>query len=418
MSRRKLDQRRLVTAAIARPQPIHQDLAAGRLWAATRFPYLAGALFAMRVAPSHRPGIMGVDQYWNLRVDPDLLKDWSSAEIGSVLVHHVSHLLRNHADRAHAMFINQSRAARWRAAADAEIEDDLADAGLSPPYRPILPADLGCEPHQVAEQYFSAPWPDPENADPDTMTESRLSAALGGCGSGSDGIPRPWDEQDGIPPEQADLRRYQTAREIIAYHGKQPGTVPGGLLRWAGAVLGTRTDWRAALAAEIRRGVAATAGLVDYSYRRPSRRAGAVSGVVLPWLVHPVPDVVIVIDTSASVDEEMLGQALGEVDGILRRLGQRRVRVIPCDAVTYDVQRVGSARTIELIGGGGTDMRRGIATAIALRPRADVVVVLTDGYTPWPDQPAPGVCIVAGLMEGGSATPPRWMRVVRIYDAR
>lgn len=36
---------------------------------------------------------------------------------------------------------------------------------------------------------------------------------------------------------------------------------------------------------------------------------------------------------------------------------------------------------------GGTDMRVGITTAQALRPTPDLIVVPTDGYTPWADRP-------------------------------
>ncbi len=50
------------------------------------------------------------------------------------------------------------------------------------------------------------------------------------------------------------------------------------------------------------------------------------------------------------------------------------------------------------MGGGGTDMGEGIAQAVALRARPSVVVVLTDGWTPWPQTPPPRTKVVAGLI--------------------
>ena len=47
------------------------------------------------------------------------------------------------------------------------------------------------------------------------------------------------------------------------------------------------------------------------------------------------------------------------------------------------------ARDVELLGGGGTDMGAGLAKAAELRPRPDLIIVLTDGYTPWPSAPPP-----------------------------
>ena len=63
------------------------------------------------------------------------------------------------------------------------------------------------------------------------------------------------------------------------------------------------------------------------------------------------------------------------------------VTVLSCDAAVHTVARVRRARDVRLGGGGGTDMRVGLAAAAELRPRPDLVVVLTDGYTPWPERP-------------------------------
>lgn len=403
MSRRPLDQRRLVTAALSRPELDERRLETARLWAAARYPYLAGALFALRVRPIHRDGVMLVDRAWNLHLDPWLATRWDPEELGATLLHHIQHLLRDHAGRAETLGVGRELSRRWATAADAEIDDDLADAGVTMPLGAVLPSMLGCEPYQLAEVYYRAPW------------QFSGRPRLRDCGSGADGLPREGDAPQWLSPAQADALRDQTALDTVAHEAANPGTVPGGLLRWARSRAGSRVDWRKELGAEIRRGVAAVSGMVDYSYRRPSRRAA--KGVVLPAFVRPLPELAIVVDTSGSVDQDLLDRALGEVDTILRRLGQRRVTVIPCDAIAYGVQRLTSARQVELIGGGGTDMGRGIEAAQALRPPADVVVVLTDGYTPWPGRAPARLRVVVGLLEGGSASPPEWARVVRIHEA-
>ena len=175
--------------------------------------------------------------------------------------------------------------------------------------------------------------------------------------------------QGGLPRWQADLLRRQVAQDVIA-HGKQPGTVPAGLLRWAEEVLTPKVNWRAVLAAELRRAVAEVSGAVDYSYRRPSRRSAVAGPVVLPALRRPVPEVAVVCDTSGSMTEDLLAMVLAEVEGLLRALGlARQVRVLACDTAVAPAQRVSSARQVQLIGGGGTDMGAGIGAAAALRPR-------------------------------------------------
>jgi predicted metal-dependent peptidase len=198
-------------------------------------------------------------------------------------------------------------------------------------------------------------------------------------------------------------------------HGKLPGTVPAGLLRWAEDVLTPKVNWRAVLAAELRRAVAEVSGAVDYSYRRPSRRSAVAGPVVLPALRRPVPEVAVVCDTSGSMSDDLLAMVLAEVEGLLRALGlTRQVRVLACDTAVAPVQRVSSARQVELIGGGGTDMGAGIGAAAALRPRPAVTVVLTDGYTPWPAVAPKGMRVVVGLLGEAAPDAPPWARAVRV----
>ncbi|HEY2238190.1 MAG TPA: VWA-like domain-containing protein, partial [Streptosporangiaceae bacterium] len=363
-------------------------LAGARLWAAARFPYLATGIFATQVTAAPGSSSVAVDEHWRLRADPDLAAQWTAAQFGSVLVHHVCHLLREHADRARALGIRPEDASAWTRAADAEINDDLIPAGLDLPGNPVLPHHLGADPGGLAEQYFH-PAPDPGDGD-------------GDCGSGADGQGRagdqPPDGDGGLPGWQSDLLRRQVASEIVR-HGREAGTVPAGLARWAQQTLSPVVNWRALLAAELRRAVADRAGAADYSYRRPSRRAAAVGDVVLPALRRPIPDVAVVCDTSASMTDDLLAMVLAEVEGLLRALGvSRQLRVLACDTAVAPAQRVSSARQVELVGGGGTDMGAGINAAAALRPRPSITVVLTDGFTPWPAQPPKGMRVLIALL--------------------
>jgi predicted metal-dependent peptidase len=208
-----------------------------------------------------------------------------------------------------------------------------------------------------------------------------------------------------------------TARRIRE-HSRQRGDTPAGWERWADELLQPSVNWRRQLAAHVRRGAADVTGRVDFSYRRPSRRASAVPDVVLPSLRQPLPQVALVIDTSGSMSDSMLSQALAEVTGVLRSLGvaRRNLRVIACDAQAYAAQRVRDVRTVTLAGGGGTDMGAGLDAAAALRPRPDLIIVLTDGYTPWRPAPPHGIRVVVGLMDRGGRTPD-WAETVLIGDA-
>src|SRR6516225_7540263 len=174
-----------------RPPGIAQ-LAAARLWATDRFPYLATGLFGAEVVAAADSGTVAVDENWRMHADPDLVAGWTAAQLGSVLVHHVCHLLRTHAERARAAGLGPDEASDWVRAADAEINDDLVEAGLELPGRPVLPGDLGAEDGLLAEQYFEAIRGRPARraqGGPGGGTTDRPAAGWRDCGSGADGVP-------------------------------------------------------------------------------------------------------------------------------------------------------------------------------------------------------------------------------------
>lgn len=406
--------------AEGRAPELIRRIAAGRLWAAHHYPYLASALFASPVVLQENLGTAAADDAWRVYLDPKTALEWSAEELGGVLVHLSGHLLREHAVRATDAGVGEDEAVkdRWNLAADAEINDDLP--GLRFPAPPVQPSDIGCPDGQLAEHYFRNGHPLAE----DTET------ACWRCGSAAHGQPEAWEQgrpgtgkpngdgkDGGLPGSAQKLIRRQVAQEVLA-EGRKAGTVPAGLRRWAEAQLQAKVDWRKQLAAELRRGISDVAGQVDYSYRRPSRRSSISPDVVLPALRRPVPEVAIVLDTSGSMDERLLSEALAEVDGLLRAVGVggQSVRVLTVDAAVHSARRVSSAKQIELLGGGGTDMGKGIEAALAGRPRPDVIVVLTDGETPWPSAPPSRCRVVVGLLGPRPPAPPRWARAVRIGD--
>jgi len=90
------------------------------------------------------------------------------------------------------------------------------------------------------------------------------------------------------------------------------------------------------------------------------------------------------------------------------------VWVIACDAEAHQAQRLRSLSAVDnlrLKGGGGTDMGAGIEAALALRPRPHVVVVITDGDTPWPSERPRGLehGFVVLSQEWRQKDVPEWM---------
>lgn len=404
----------------------HEAFRLARLVAAERAPYFMHALFA--AAPCAAPGLdtFAVDGAWRLYMDPARLigePRWDTPTAAAVLLHEVGHLLRDHAARAEALPRPRHHLA-WNLAGDAEINDDLLAAGVPLPEGVVTPAALGCEDGDLAEHYYSVLVP------PTGQTPALPDDGGDGCGSGSGGPAVPGELPAGvaladgsaepISPAEGDFVRRRVARDVEAHEqAKGRGSVPAGLSRWAATVLAPPTvPWDRVLRASVRRAVADRAGRVDYTYSRPSRRP--VPGIIKPSMRGPRVVVSLVVDTSGSMSQADLDAAMAEVHGVLRSTGVARehVRLLSCDAAATTAQRVRSAASMRLTGGGGTDMRVGIAAAEQATPAPHVVIVLTDGDTPWPETPTRARLICAVISSRPPVGTPPWAATVHIPPAR
>ena len=384
-------------------------LAAARLRAAEAQPFLAMALYALTpVADASRP-TFAVDERWRLYVNPQKLREWSIAQLAGVLLHEVGHVLRDHAGRARTIGVSDERSRHlWNVAADAEINDDLIAARIKLPPKPVTPRRLRMPRYKVAEFYFASLAQAP--AAPGPLPDCDCGSGCHGHGDTGDSPLLP----PGLSGAEALLLRRRVAEEITRIAAQRAGAMTAGWQRWAEAVMRPQMDWRKLLTAKVRSSTAAVSGAADYSYARPSRRR--VPRVVLPAMRRPVPRVALIVDTSGSVTDDLLAMAWTEVHGCLQSLGIRRdlLTVYAADVAAYLLTGP-PRRQVNLMGGGGTDMAAAITTVLATRPAPDLVVVITDGLTPWPPAP-PRRDVIVALLPATAVrpAPPSWAHVVEI----
>lgn len=411
--------------ALDEPRGLDLDkLYAARLHAVRVRPYLATALFALRVVESRRVPTMAVDPHWRCYVSPGFVDRTPVEELAGVWVHEVSHLLRDHHGRGDRVarergLTGPGERLRINIAADFEINDDAYGDGLLRPEGVVQPKDAGLPEGQLMEDYLRRFG---------LGAHTRHMAWLD-CGSGADGLEREWDlgadGADGLTEQERDAVRFRVAQGITG----RPGSAPSGWKRWAEEAFHPPQQWRELLGAAVRSATSGSGAGDDYTYSRPSRRSAGVPGALLPSLRRRPPRVCVVIDTSGSVSDAELGSALLEVAAISRAVGGRRdlVTVVPCDAAARIAHPLCRAGGIPLLGGGGTDLRTGFARALRSPARPDVIVVLTDGQTPWPSTRPPCRTVVGLFPRRRSAgswdeddpdyvpdSPPDWARVVDI----
>ena len=391
-------------------------LQAARVRAAYQRSYFAPALFSLIPVATDLIASMAVDAQWRLYYNDAWVATHSVEENATLLIHEVSHLLREHEARKKAAGITDHR--RWNTAGDCEINDDLHAEGLPLPGDPPLPAKYGLESGATAEAYYKQLRGARASAARERVGESegRSPSDDEDCGSGAHGERRFWelpadDEGEGGTPGvdrlKAELVRREVARridEISPYAGE----VSPAWRRWARATLAPKVDYLATIRHVLRRGLReSTLGRYDRTYRRPHRRQACYGELLMPSFHQPRPRPGFLIDTSSSMEDSQLARALAELAGLTRQLGYGAdVVVACCDAAVRDVRKVFRVEQVELYGGGGTDLDVGLRAFIErTRDPIDLLVIVSDCHTTWSNEVPPFPVITIRV---GDGAPPPW----------
>lgn len=391
-------------------------LHAARLWIMTQRPYYSRALFACPLIPAtDRPTMsIAMDRQWRIYINGGFVESRSVEQTAAALIHELNHALRGHAERGRHTAAPE-HVGYWNIACDLEINDDLEDDELDTDGM-ILPETFDLEPGECAEAYYRQ------------LVDAAVSLEqVPDCGSVCIAHPADHDQLDGAgesgPSElqrRAILRA--TAKLVIEYDNADyngcPGygwDAPAGLLHWAQQTAGPQGDWRQLLARALQRSVYHQTGASDYTWQRPPRRCDGDDPVLRPALTAQTGHVAVVLDTSGSMRTDDHAAAFSEIDAILTQaVPGTPITVLSCDHDTQLIQRVTQTRNITPVGGGGTNMAAGIETASAANPAA--IVVITDGYTPWPETPPPGArTVIAALTNSDWAQRvPDWIQAIDI----
>lgn len=413
-------------------------LAAARLKAVKNMPYFRAALTAL--VPKQAPGLgtVGVTEHGVMLWDPEAIAQWAVEETSGVLLHEINHLLRHHGDRCQRLGADRDL---WNIAGDLEINDDLIAAGIKLPEEGVWPSKLGLADGLTAEEYYHAlqqmakdavraacggegegeagDGEEGEDGEDGDAGQDVGRGKCGGCAGNPRGDEAGDDAADGRSDVELERVRRTVAEAIRNEAASGRGTVPAGLVRWADSQLKPpQIPWRQKLKRAVRGAVAYRAGAVDLHYTRPSRRQAGIGygpgKPILPAMRAPVPRVAVAVDTSGSMGEEELIEAISETRGVLSAAGAN-VTFCACDAAVHELREVrGWEEAAALLkGGGGTDFRPVFDALDRKKPKLDVVVFITDGCGPAPETPPP-YKVIWVLVGPHRSIPAPWGEVIEL----
>jgi predicted metal-dependent peptidase len=309
-------------------------------------------------------------------------KGLSVHEVAFVIAHEVLHVIYQHLprakqylDRAIGPDFKKFSPKKWNKAADYIINATLHNANIGKMpviglHNPNIGSSDVCD-----EVYMTLPdEDDDENG--------------GNGGNGGDGFDKH------LPPSQesqhtnGDIKRATAAAATAA---KAQGNMPEAFKRLVGEVLDPVQDWR-----EVLRDFMVTAmGHDKATWSRLNRRKLAVSPhVAFPGTMgHKCGNVAVVVDTSGSISDKELTAFMGEINGIVQEAVPECLKIFWTDSEVAHIDEVDeydNLSDLKAHGGGGTDMEAAFPVINKEMNDVQCCVVLTDGYTSYHEDKAPG----------------------------
>lgn len=418
-------------------------LSVWRAIAEKRAPYIAALLYASRYV--NVPGLEtlgAVDPRLRVFLDVDAMdRAYSDDESAQVLVHLMYHVMFDH----HALSVAKLEAdgalspELWRMAADAAVNDNLEDAGLNFPSTVSTTAEkIDMDRGLSVIEYYDGLARRAHASDMEhvfslddlagdlfdgavtlgTNLADRASLAF---------LTRTWENLDLLAPPAEDFEVVAAVQNVAEAILKDKGADAGRLSRWAVEVTAPSViPWQTVIGGYLRRAVRRTPRGTFKTFSRASRRQSVRvrmpdgskgRKIILPGTFRPDPTIVVIRDTSGSVSDQELGEVGREVREIAQRCGvhEDRVFVMDVDAAVYRARALSEKDVLRSAsGGGGTDMRLGLAAIPEMfEKEPELVIVATDGGTNWPVT-ATSFPTIALITSDGTDTSPEWMASVPV----
>ena len=313
-----------------------------------------------------------------LAVNPQWVAGLPAEELyGVVIGHEPMHCAMEHFARAVGMEDKQAA----QLAADLEINPICADAGFKLPPSAVFPGEgeyRDMRPGLTFEEYY------------DLLVKQKQD--------GNSGAPSPQDGQGaqdpggcgGVIPAPDQATAEQRANDwkgkvaTAAQEAGRRGELPGSLQRWVDNILRPQVDpW------EILREFMTRAAKTEQSWSRLNRRALA-RGLYLPSRrSNELGDVVLLVDTSGSMDADQLARIAGFLEGVLAA-NPGSLTVIYHDTKVHHVQEwmpESGPLTLEAYGGGGTSHVAAFEEIENRGLEPAVILAATDLETRFPADP-------------------------------
>ena len=191
--------------------------------------------------------------------------------------------------------------------------------------------------------------------------------------------------------------------------GNKNSSTPLGLERFAKKIQANDIDWKFELYNAINRHMRN-----NYAFMPPNKKH-IYRGIALPSLTSDTLSLIVAIDTSGSIREDILGAFIGEFKSIMQNFPAVSIELLIADAKVHSHHTFmgGEEMDFPLKGGGGTDYRPTFEYIDANIPMSSMLLYFTDGEGIFPRIP-PAYEVIWALSQNKNKIP--FGRKLVIFD--
>ena len=333
-------------------------------------PFFGSLALHMELIPDYKrkTAITNGDQLW---FNPDFIDTLTLSQTKFVIAHEVMHKACNHGLR-----MKGRDNKKWNVAGDYVINGILKESGfdliegayLNNAYDgmsaeqvySLLPegnkdsqsnSSDQSQPPGITGSQGSQDQQDPQNDQQDQQNDQQDDEDPGGCGAVC--------ENPNISPQEAKNKEQDMQVAVVqaAQQARACGKFPAGLKCFVESLIEPKKNWR-----EVLRRFVDQAAKNDYSWQQPNRRYIG-TGFYLPSLnSRDLGPIVCAIDTSGSIDDEMLNKFSAELQSIMQEF-KTSCHIVYCDTKIHSHGGTEFFTSEDVpfkmtpVGGGGTNFK-------------------------------------------------------------
>ncbi len=312
--------------------------------------------------------------------NPEFIQRRNIEEVMFILTNCVMHHVLAHQQRR----LNR-KGSLWQLATDYAINNLLSESKLTIPqganYNEEFKGMYAEEIYEALKDEFFNGLDAFDDEDGGVPNENLVPNSDPSSGDDSQAFSNLQEIEDELDPQNESDWEY--AASLAKEVAQRKSAMPSGMERFAKKVKVNDVDWRFELYNAINRHMRN-----NYAFMPPNKKH-IYRGFALPSLTSDTLSLCVAIDTSGSINDELLSAFMGEFKSIMQNFPAVKIELLIADAKVHahHTFQGGEKMDFPLKGGGGTDYRPVFDYIEANLPMSTMLLYFTDGDGWFPKYP-------------------------------